>query len=404
MPNSPSNPSAHLERIARAAKKIFSGQRNSLILAFALIVLSSAGWVDNSAQKHVETTRNESIGIYALARGINALVSVAQSSQVKVPFVLSIQAGELLDPVNDAVERLSSVMVWSTGSLFLQQIVLEVASSLWFRVAFLAIGALTMFALLRPNLGRFRNLAWRIFIVAAAFRFIVPAFVLLSVLAGQMLLGAKINENREKLSSFEKQLPIEAALASPDAKNLDERKAHMESERERLRKDLTSLKQKAENLDKEIDRLDKNVGWARRFLETLRYKSPGNERAALKEKRAEIGREIKESETRIDGLESKLDCIERHRAGENCDSWWDKIASTGKTLSDFMGIYDKAKQVVQSITDLLIAIVIKNILLPLVFLLIALKCTLPLARYGAGLASGFRRDWKELRERAQLKD
>ena len=61
------------------------------------------------------------------AKIINAGVSVLQSAEVG-PVVASINPDEILDPLNDAVERLSGILVWAIGSLFLQQIVLEVAA------------------------------------------------------------------------------------------------------------------------------------------------------------------------------------------------------------------------------------------------------------------------------------
>ena len=80
-------------------------------IVLALTTLSFHGGLDNFAQAWVTETATESVEIYAISRGINAGISTLQSSQVKVPFLASIQIGELLDPVNDAVERISSVMV-----------------------------------------------------------------------------------------------------------------------------------------------------------------------------------------------------------------------------------------------------------------------------------------------------
>ena len=98
-------------------------------VAVALVALSFHGTLDDFAHEKVTDTTTQSIGIYAVARLTNAAVSVLQTSEVKVPLLASIQVGELLDPVNDAVERLSSALAWAIGSLFLQRIVLESASS-----------------------------------------------------------------------------------------------------------------------------------------------------------------------------------------------------------------------------------------------------------------------------------
>ena len=100
------------------------------IFAVALLALSFHGTLDDFANKQLTATTNESIGILAVAGATNAAISAFQTSQLKVPFLASIEVGQLLDPVNDAVERLSSVMVWAIGSLFLQRILLEIPSPL----------------------------------------------------------------------------------------------------------------------------------------------------------------------------------------------------------------------------------------------------------------------------------
>lgn len=59
-------------------------------------------------------------------------------------------------------------------------------------------------------------------------------------------------------------------------------------------------------------------------------------------------------------------------------------------------IVGKATDIATSITKLLIAIVVKNILLPITFLWIAVKCSLPIVRYSRRLISAFQRDSKDL--------
>jgi hypothetical protein len=88
---------------------------------------------------------------------IDAAVSLLQSAEIDVIFA-SVQLGELLDPINDAIERLSSVMLRAVGSLFLQRIVLEIASSPVFKWGFFAISLLAMLGMLLVAWERFCNL------------------------------------------------------------------------------------------------------------------------------------------------------------------------------------------------------------------------------------------------------
>ena len=129
------------------------------ILALAMSILSFHGTLDDFARERVVETTQESIGIYAVSRTINAGVSVLQTSQVKVPLLASLQLGEVLDPINDGIERLSTTVVWAIGSLFVQRIVLDVTSSVVFRWIFLGSGLIALLGMLPLVSARFRSVA-----------------------------------------------------------------------------------------------------------------------------------------------------------------------------------------------------------------------------------------------------
>ena len=404
-------------------------------LALALMVLSTHGTLDNLAKNWVKETTEDSIKIFALSKSINAGISVLQSSQVKIPFVVSIQVGEALDPINDAVERLSSAMVWATGSLFLQQIVLEVASSSIFKLIFFVVGLLAISALLlaarerirnqfcgvlkvsEDTFAHYRDLLVRILIVTTFFRFIVPAFVIVSFLLSQMfLLDTKIDTLQKNLSDQKKNLPLITEQVSRSAKKdsfdpqrLEEEKPRLENELARLKKSLSSNQQEAEKLDKEIDQLNEKVGWGQWALgwvpEFFGGAPTQGELVSAREKREKINQQMAKIQERLHAINDELECFNRRLAGESCDSLLSKLSNLPSAIlpdgiktffTDITELPDKANEMVKNITKLLAAIVIKNILLPLIFLAIALKCSLPIARFSMRLASGLRRDAKEL--------
>ena len=135
-------------------------------VAIALTAFSFHGELDEFAHAQVVETTSESIGIYVISRGINALVSVLQTSQVNVPFLASAQVGEMLDPVNDAVERLSSIVVWAVGSLFLQRIMIEIAASSVFKWILCSLALATVATLLLMEWERFRILCRQLLAVS----------------------------------------------------------------------------------------------------------------------------------------------------------------------------------------------------------------------------------------------
>ena len=338
-------------------------------VVLALITLSFHGGLDNFAQERVKKTTDESMGLYLVSRSINAGISTLQSSQVKVPFLASIQIGELLDPVNDAVERLSSVMVWATGSLFLQRIVLEVAEIsvfkwIFFVTGFIAISALLLaswervrnpfcevFVVSKVNLERYRDLLVRIFIVTTIFRFIVPTFVVISSLVSQTFLETEINEHRKKLSAWEKDVS-EIQKQIIDGQNAREQSL----EEQNMPGPVLPDEMKAREQDPSL----------------------GNYLSSL------FSRMSNATFPSISSIPSGI--VEKTS---------DMVMGTTKL------VVEKTSDMVTSMTKLLVAIVVENVILPIVFLMIAVKCSAPIAKYSVRLSSTLKQDSRELRDSLQ---
>ena len=303
--------------------------RIMMLAAFALAILSSAGWLDRFAEDRISDTTNESIGIFVVSRSINAGISTLQSSEVGIG-IASMQIGELLDPINDAAERLSSVMVWAIGSLLLQRFTLEVASGTFFKWGFVLIACLTLVALLlaeyrrsrnKPiaRLDRYRGVLIQIFVLAAMLRFIVPAFVAISLLVSQQFLQPRIDAER-------------AGLAE-------------------LQEEISGGEQ--EIVDLAVD--------AEQSQEGQSAQEPPSEDGGF--------------------LDNALDVLDdlRSTVTNAADRVLPDISMPG--LSRITDLRDTAVEYVQGLTELLVLIAIKNIVLPLVFLAIAVKGTVPIAKW-----------------------
>ena len=385
-------------------------------VSLVLIAVSFHGGLDKFTQQQVAETTNETIGIYVVSRAINALVSTLQTSQIKVPLLASVQVGQMLDPVNDAVERLSSTVVWAVGSLVVQRILLEVAVSLFFKWTLFSIGVATVAALLLMEwnrarmwccrmsgvtdrgLERGRDWLVRSFVVVAIFRFIIPLFIGASFLVSQILLESEITKNREQLSVLRTQVENFASFSSPGSGSLEEKTG----EEERIRgfeESKAKAVQEIEELDTRIGQITDEAGWRRVLPEILGGVSPGDELRAAREQRREVDQEIERIEDAIGESKEALECIDRRIAGGSCDSLLDRIlkASTAG-MSQVREISGKLSEMVTKITMLLIAIVIQNILFPIVFLMGAVKFSLPIARHLSRLLSGFEGDARKLKD------
>ena len=67
---------------------------------------------------------------FALARTLNGVISAVQGTKLALQPAgvgVTLTPGEVLDPVNDLIERFSWIMMAATLSLGVQQVLLEVA-------------------------------------------------------------------------------------------------------------------------------------------------------------------------------------------------------------------------------------------------------------------------------------
>ena len=89
--------------------------------------------LDNRGNACLDEALKKSIFTFAIVRGINGLISVIQGTYVAVtPAGLGVNfaVGEILDPLNDIIERFSWIMLISSTSLGIQKVLMEIG--MWF--------------------------------------------------------------------------------------------------------------------------------------------------------------------------------------------------------------------------------------------------------------------------------
>ena len=305
--------------------------RNRAILfsavAVTLAFLSFHGTLDDLAFSKLDELTKQSIALLAVSRGINGIVSVLQSIEFGA-IVSSVQIGQVLDPIDDAAERLSVALMWAIGSLFLQDILLKIASGWMLKWAFLVITVLTAGTLLFAQsdrlrttvvatfgvshvaLAQFQGLLVKTFVVATIFRFIVPTFAVVSFLISQALVAPEIAKHKGELEKSTKVVEsISGPLSDPtdpeaEVRTLNEQKA-------RLERQLESHLEKEEELTKRISETRESVlpNWLRIFGE--------NSDEAL----VEASARVKDTESEINQKESELTCIKLGMIGKECESF-----------------------------------------------------------------------------------
>ena len=160
--------------------------------------------VDEIGQTYVDEAFDRALLAFALARATNAVISVIQDSEVDIAPAgvgVTIAVGEVLDPVNDMIERFSVVMLASLVSLGIQKFLIDVVP--WFSLKFLLAPALLLFMLCvwKEHLWSctMKSLARRLLILALLLRFSVPAIAILNEHVYQLFLNKQYVEAIEGL-------------------------------------------------------------------------------------------------------------------------------------------------------------------------------------------------------------
>lgn len=118
------------------------------LLFCALIGVAWTGLVDRQAAQANQENLERSLLAYAAARTLNAVISVAQGTEIAVQPIgvgVTITVGEALDPLNDLIERFSWVVLVAAASLGAQALVIDMSGTVAFNVI-TSIAALVLIA------------------------------------------------------------------------------------------------------------------------------------------------------------------------------------------------------------------------------------------------------------------
>ncbi|MEM6818232.1 MAG: hypothetical protein AAF578_05545 [Pseudomonadota bacterium] len=153
------------------------------IFAFAVCALAISGYADRLGAEYASGALERALLTFAVARGLDGVISIAQGTEVALEpggVGLNLTVGQILDPVNDLIERFSTVMLTVTAALGLQEILLRITAS---NSISLLLGITALLALLFvwvPALekrSRLRTVVLRLFLAAFFVRFAVPTLV-----------------------------------------------------------------------------------------------------------------------------------------------------------------------------------------------------------------------------------
>ena len=211
-----------------------------LLLAF----VSVSKLFDTYGEQYTEEGFQRSVVAFAIAKTLNGAISVVQGTEVAVEpagIGLILTPGQILDPVNDLVERFSWVMLICTTSLGIQSILLKIFSSFYFSTIVtvsLFLMVLFLWKYQKSSLS-LRNILYRAVVFLVILRFFIPLMAITSDGLYKAFLQATYIESKHQLEKSNTTI----ANIRKDNQEIDN-------------KDISWLEMMSNSIDSAIDSID----------------------------------------------------------------------------------------------------------------------------------------------------
>lgn len=181
---------------------------NKWLLSVMLLltaVLSLTPFMDQRASADYDELFQRAFVTFALARTINGVISVVQGTEVALQPAgvgVTLTPGQILDPVNDLIERFSWIMMGATISLGVQNVLLDISSWWLVQILFALLAAWMMIRIWYPGQDPQwqRTLLKRVFFLMLFIRFAVPMMLIANDMLYQQFLEQRYQQSTEVIT------------------------------------------------------------------------------------------------------------------------------------------------------------------------------------------------------------
>ena len=216
------------------------------VIGVGIAVIAHLSLIDNKSLEYTEAGLKRSLVTFGVSRGLNGVISVVQGTEVAVEPVgigMTFAPGQILDPVNDLVERFSTIVLIAGTAFGVQRVVLEVTSAQVFSglLTISLILALCMLWFGHRVSPMIRHSIYKLFAVILIVRFAVPAIAIGGELFYQQFLEPQYQESSEQLQLTTDQLRDIQQETTPEARESEQDRSFFESARELYRSATDTL-------------------------------------------------------------------------------------------------------------------------------------------------------------------
>ncbi|AOM01179.1 coiled-coil domain-containing protein [Cobetia marina] len=366
-----------------------------LAVIFIVILISWVGYLDKLALDYIDSATNQSLAAFGIAKIINAFVSMIQTAQFELSLGVgaSLQVGQLLDPINDAVEQYSEIMKLAIASLFGQKMLIEISSTTIFKLI-LTFTGLSFAASLFTGQKLITNFLFKIFASMVFLRIIIVLVVLMNGIVSQAFIDNYAEKENIALGGVKNIVDTGA-----ESEKVNKENALSIEENNKLKKNLATLVIKREsiianlaNIEPEIIEnqkiFDEKLSALNTYKENLstidkisffdrdeKYKELDRLRKVADQKLEESLARLEDYTDMLDDVDSDIMDIEEELS-EDPDGWLSSTKQKLRSLANMSNISklgEKLDHTITSMINLMTIFLIKTIIMPLIILLIFLK-------------------------------
>lgn len=362
------------------------GSKAVVLVAVALLVaLAWLDLLDAQASRHTMGVMMESLAAFGIARVLNGVISVLQSVQLSIG-VASVTVGEALDPLNDLVEMYATLMKLSIGSLIIQNILLEIVSTLFFKVLIAVAGLLLVVSVLLRGLAA-SALPFRLFVFSVFLRFAVVLAVGCSSLVDSFILEQRLAEKVQHVDSFSQQVDLADTESRASAELRQSLNADLQAMQEREQHLLADIETRHAAIAEQellVAEQQRALEAKRQSMDTLsRLWASDPEYRALSQGLADLqmalSRQVRERAAVEEELQATRQAIDatRNALQGRTDGFLDRLKNSFSGLSSFKARIDQLvgsfDNIMEDLIYIMSAFLFRTLLMPLVFLYAFLK-------------------------------
>lgn len=181
------------------------------LLLLAVTAINFSATLDKQAEAPIGEAFERALITYGVVRGINAVVSVVQGTEVAIEPAgvgVILTPGEMFDPVNDLIERFSLVVLIASTSLGAQKILVGIGSTLVVQIAIAVAAAIQLAALWKPAwlASPWGTVLRRVTLLLLMLRFLIPSAVLLNDVVYEHYLDQQYSESYSQLEQAKQEV------------------------------------------------------------------------------------------------------------------------------------------------------------------------------------------------------